>query len=108
MRARATSSCAHRGSRSDTCTLDPPRWCSALDKDACAASFATTIHGEPKLCQWLDVGCRTGNVSLCAAERPGAAILAELGLAADASSASTAPIESVEADSGGTGLRPRL
>ena len=48
--------------------MSPPRWCAALDKDACHIHFSTTIHGEPRLCQWVDVGCRSGNVSLCAAE----------------------------------------
>lgn len=48
--------------------MSPPRWCAALDKDACHTHFSTTIHGEPRLCQWVDVGCRSGNVSLCAAE----------------------------------------
>ena len=48
--------------------MSPPRWCAALDKDTCPGHFSTTIHGEPRLCHWVDVGCRSGNVSLCAAE----------------------------------------
>lgn len=63
--------CVHRGSRSDTRSLNPPRWCSSLDTmDACTAAYSTTIHGEPRLCQWLDVGCRSGNQSLCASDLP--------------------------------------
>ena len=60
--------CLKRAGQDDTRAMSPPRWCAALDKDACHAHFSTTIHGEPRLCQWVDVGCRSGNVSLCAAE----------------------------------------
>ena len=60
--------CVKRAGRDDTRELNPPRWCGALDKDSCPAHFSTTIHGEPRLCQWVDVGCRSGNMSLCAAE----------------------------------------
>ena len=60
--------CLKRAGQDDTRAMSPPRWCAALDKDACHTHFSTTIHGEPRLCQWVDVGCRSGNVSLCAAE----------------------------------------
>ena len=57
-----------RAGQRDTRASNPPSWCGALDKDSCAAHFSTTIHGEPRHCQWLDVGCRSGNVSMCAIE----------------------------------------
>ena len=60
--------CLKRAGQDDTRAMSPPRWCAALDKDTCPAHFSTTIHGEPRLCHWVDVGCRSGNVSLCAAE----------------------------------------
>ena len=60
--------CLKRARQDDTRAMSPPRWCAALDKDTCPAHFSTTIHGEPRLCHWVDVGCRSGNVSLCAAE----------------------------------------
>ena len=60
--------CLKRAGQDDTRAMSPPRWCAALDKDTCPGHFSTTIHGEPRLCHWVDVGCRSGNVSLCAAE----------------------------------------
>ena len=58
--------CAQRAGRVDTRASSPPRWCSALDREACSTHFSTTIHGEPRLCHWMDVGCRSGNISMCA------------------------------------------
>ena len=45
-----------------------PTWCAELDsEEQCVDHFATSLHGERRPCEWLDVGCRASITRLVCA-----------------------------------------